>query len=78
MVEVRSKRGACDNCRAVTTLQHVTVRMYTKRSQLEFRYRLCPDDVRLLETLLEGTASIVQRGIFDHNAKLEEPFVRKI
>jgi hypothetical protein len=76
IVANKSSRGRCDNCHGMLHLDSVTVRMYTKRRQVEFRYRLCTDDQALLESLLEGTASIVQRGMFDHNAKPGEAFVR--
>lgn len=58
--------GKCRSCNESTYVEHVTVRTYRKREQLQFHYVLCLDCLRVLHGILEANADGVMRGIFDH------------
>jgi hypothetical protein len=55
----------CSNCRCQAALTSVTVRLYLKRSQFDYRYRVCSDCVRSLKSLLWTGASNAQQGMYD-------------
>lgn len=58
----------CRSCEQRAECQSVTVRVYRKRSQTEYVYRLCHACVQLLESLLEANAEGVGHSLFDHTA----------
>jgi hypothetical protein len=64
--------AACSSCHANRPVEYVTVRVYRKRSQVEFRYRVCKECILVLATFLEGSAIAVQRGLFSQ--KEEDAF----
>src|SRR4029453_391846 len=55
----------CSNCETQRPLQSVTVRVYFKRSQFDYRYRVCADCLRSLKSLLWCGATNVQQGMYD-------------
>lgn len=55
----------CSNCQQRQQLTSVTVRMYLRRSQLDYRYRVCSDCVRSLKSLLWAGAENAQAGMYD-------------
>jgi uncharacterized protein with PIN domain len=55
----------CSQCKANGKADSVTVRMYRKRSQLEFRFTLCEDCLTMLTTILREGADSIQRGFYD-------------
>ena len=61
----------CSVCPEVGELEYITVRVYRRRSQTEFRYRVCRDCQRVLAAFLEGGAIAIQRGIFSQNEDLQ-------
>jgi hypothetical protein len=61
------RREKCSVCPSKGLLEWVTVRVYRKRSQVEFRYHVCQDCIRVLAAFLEGGAVAVQRGLFSLN-----------
>lgn len=56
----------CSQCGERVQTTGVTVRVYVKRRQTDYRYHLCQHDMTILETLLEGPAEATQRTFFDH------------
>lgn len=58
------RKRLCGQCHELTKCEHTTVRMYRKRSQLEFRYLLCAECQTMLTTILRENALAVQRGMF--------------
>jgi hypothetical protein len=72
-----AKDAKCSSCDERSGVQTVTVRLYRRRAQLEFRYRLCPHCVRLLESLLEANAEWSGRGLFDHSQPAPTPMRRR-
>lgn len=60
-------QSPCSNCgtREERTTS-VTIRLYAKRRQTDYRYHLCANDLTIIETLLSGPADTVQRSFFDH------------
>ena len=58
-------QGKCTVCGASGGVETLTVRVYSRRSQVDFRYRVCKEDKRVLYELLSTGASEVQRGIFN-------------
>jgi hypothetical protein len=58
--------GKCVSCSQTKYIEHVTVRTYRKREQLEYHYTICLDCLRVLHGILESNADGIQRGIFDH------------
>lgn len=63
----------CMQCDADTNVESVTVRMYTRRSQTEYRFRICRECRQILSAFLEGPAESVSRGLFDHRAGMTVP-----
>jgi hypothetical protein len=55
----------CGVCGEKGKVESVTVRLYMRRSQEEFRYRLGKECRQLLQTFLAGGAMSRARGIFD-------------
>lgn len=60
-----SRRGKCGNCGHVSDREWVTVRLYRRRKQTEFKYHVCLDCVHSLESLLGCGAEASQHGLFD-------------
>lgn len=58
------RKVLCGQCHEQHVCEHVTVRVYRRRSQVEFRYTLCKDCMTMLATILRENASTVQRGMF--------------
>jgi len=56
----------CSQCQRPALLVTVTARLYERRKQLDYRYRLCADCRKMLECILEGPAMAVTQGMFDH------------
>lgn len=54
----------CNGCGALRELESVTCRVYRKRSQVDYRYRICADCRQVLEGFLEGAAESIQRGLY--------------
>jgi hypothetical protein len=57
--------GKCASCECTSTLQTVTVRMYARRSQFEWRLRLCPNCVEGFKGLLRGVCGHEQHSYFN-------------
>jgi hypothetical protein len=57
--------GKCSACGVTAPVESVTVRVYSKRSQVDFRYRVCKEDKKVLYELLATGANEIQRGIFN-------------
>lgn len=63
----RAKRGGkCSECGEVKPLEPVTLRMYERRRQFEWRYRVCDLCCRMIRVLLSEHADATQEGFFDH------------
>jgi hypothetical protein len=58
--------GKCSSCGDSTRVEWVTVRVYVRRAQLDYRYHLCVECKTILRTFLEGSAVSIQRGLFNH------------
>ena len=56
----------CHVCGKIGRTESVTVRVYLKRTQRDFRYEPCADCRMVLLTFLEGSAVAVNRSFFDH------------
>jgi hypothetical protein len=63
----------CSNCHHARAETSVTIRMYLKRSQFDYRYRVCPECVRVMKSLLWAGAVNCQNGMFDPPEKTEDP-----
>lgn len=63
----------CTSCQSHVHVESVTVRIYRKRWQSEYRYRLCGDCTRLLDALLSTNAIATQRSLFDHRMGTSRP-----
>ena len=59
-------KGRCGVCLKEAPLEWITVRVYCRRKQYDFRYHVCADDKQVLLTFLEGGAEAVSLGLFDH------------
>jgi len=57
--------GNCTSCECKTSVQTVTVRMYAKRSQFEWRMRLCRNCVEGFKGLLRGVCGHEQESFFN-------------
>jgi len=57
--------GKCTVCGKSDRVESVTVRIYSRRSQVDFRYRVCREDKRVMYELLSTGASEIQRGLFN-------------
>lgn len=57
--------GKCCSCGEVGALESVSVRVYFKRTQVSYLYRVCQNDKMVLLTFLEGPALSTTRGLFD-------------
>jgi hypothetical protein len=55
----------CANCQSHKSLQSAAVRLYFKRSQWEYRYRLCGECLKQLKMFLWANAENAQGGMFD-------------
>jgi hypothetical protein len=61
-------KGRCRGCGEVGEREWAVVRLYRRRTQVEFRYHVCQDCMRILSTFLEGNAEVTSRSMFDHSA----------
>lgn len=59
-------KGKCHVCDRFATLESVTVRVYRKTTQVDYKYRPCPDCRQVLMTFLGGSALAENRSLFDH------------
>ena len=60
--------GRCHVCGAEGRLEWVTVRVYQKRRQFDYRYHPCADCRRVLASFLEGNTLGMTSGLFHHRA----------
>ena len=67
----------CSVCPVVAELEYVTVRVYRRRSQSEFRYRVCKECTKVLSAFLEGGAISIHRGVFSDKQDLQLEADRK-
>ena len=58
--------STCHVCGRTGKIESVTVRVYLKRLQRDFRYRPCSDCRAVLFTFLESSALATAKGMFDH------------
>lgn len=58
-------RQTCANCHKQQQLQSAAIRLYFKRSQWEYRYRLCGECLKQLKMFLWCNAENAQGGMFD-------------
>jgi hypothetical protein len=68
---VRPERK-CASCGGHNQVESVTVRLYRKRRQVEFRYIICHFCTQVLESILETNSHAMQKSFFDHSAGLYE------
>lgn len=61
----------CSVCAQVGPWESITVRVYTKRAQMQYSYLPCKECRVVLLTFLEGGATAVTRGIFNPPIPLE-------
>jgi len=59
-----SKPRPCSQCHERVVCENVTVRVYRRRSQYDFRYVLCEGCRLILYTILRENAMSIQRGAF--------------
>lgn len=69
----RQPTRPCSSCQARRDNEAITVRMYRKRSQMEFQYFLCIECRDILHAFLEGGSEYVTRSLFDHRAGFDAP-----
>jgi hypothetical protein len=55
----------CSVCGSQGVCEWVTIRVYRKRSQTQFRYFLDAECRQILAAFLEGGAVEIQRGLYD-------------
>jgi len=60
-------KGKCHVCDRSATLESVTVRVYRKTTQVDYKYRPCVECRQVLMTFLSGSALTETRSLFDHN-----------
>ena len=63
-LESMKAQAKCGVCGASGKVDAITVRVYTKRTQLEYRYRVCAEDKRVLQDILATGAFAIQKGMF--------------
>jgi len=56
----------CHVCSRIGRVESMTVRVYMRRTQRDFRFEPCADCRMVLMTFLEGSALAVNRSFFDH------------
>jgi hypothetical protein len=66
--------GKCSVCAHEGGVESITIRVYSKRSQVEFRYRVCKEDKKVLHELLATGAFAVSRGLFTPPAETSYAF----
>lgn len=62
----------CPECGQDVPLLAVTVRLYEKRTQTEYRYKMCETDLRGFKFLLHDRADATSSWLFDHAAGLDK------